>query len=202
MKWDARKKKYVRQTLGQVGVGAASAASERGGKRVRDESGSAITVGTRSSAKGGKARGKNGLVDGEMYDKWQKSTKKRIQSVGEEETSAARGAGATYNREQRQLMKGGRRWHTATAPLPNANVRSELRSEEQIIKIRKQAEKKRARSGGKGGGGKGGGGKGGGGKGGGKGGRAGSAFGGRGGGGIRKGAQQNGKTKRGQGRGR
>ena len=97
---------------------------------------------------------------------------------------------------------GGRRWHTATKPLPNANVRSEIKSDAQIAKARKLALKKKG--GGKGGGGKGGGGKGGGGGGkgdGGKGGggEGGGGKGGRGGGGDRGGDQGECRGRRGRG---
>jgi len=42
-KWDARKKKYVRETLGQVGA-VADLLPSRGGKRQRDESGNVISA--------------------------------------------------------------------------------------------------------------------------------------------------------------
>ena len=71
MRWDARKKKYVRETLGQVGA-VADLLPSRGGKRQRDESGNVI------SAK----KGKDGkpITDGELYNKWRKASKKRIQA--------------------------------------------------------------------------------------------------------------------------
>ena len=147
MKWDARKKKYVRQTLGQVGFDATSSISDRGNKRTRDESGNIVAK--------NKGKGQNGIVDGEMYKQWQKSSRRRIQRVGEEENVATRGGAQNYNRDQQKSMKFGRRWHTATAPLPNANLKSELRSDEQISKTRRLAEKKKARlAAKKGGGGK------------------------------------------------
>ena len=39
LKWDLKKKKYVRQVLGQTGIGATDGITDRGKKRLRDESG-------------------------------------------------------------------------------------------------------------------------------------------------------------------
>ncbi|EOD14477.1 hypothetical protein EMIHUDRAFT_196834 [Emiliania huxleyi CCMP1516] len=68
MRWDARKKKYVRETLGQVGA-VADLLPSRGGKRQRDESGNVI------SAK----KGKDGkpITDGELYNKGRAGGRRR-----------------------------------------------------------------------------------------------------------------------------
>ena len=42
LKWDQKKKKYVRETLGQSGVGATDGIGDRGKKRLRDESGKLV----------------------------------------------------------------------------------------------------------------------------------------------------------------
>ena len=130
LKWDQKKRKYVRQALGQTGIGATDGISDRGHKRVRDESGNLVKE---------KAN---------LYEVWQKRSKRRIQTPGEAES-----AEAGEFMQPRKRSKGGRFFHTATKPLPNSNVRSELRSEEQISKMRNEKAKKRdGKGGGKGGG--------------------------------------------------
>ena len=42
LKWDQKKRKYVREVLGQTGVGAAVGVADRGKKRLRDESGQLV----------------------------------------------------------------------------------------------------------------------------------------------------------------
>eukprot|EP00967_Tisochrysis_lutea_P133892 scaffold235742_cov28-Tisochrysis_lutea.AAC.4 len=146
MRWDARKKKYVRETLGAVGVGAAELLANRGGKRMRDESGNLIPL------KVGKA-GKDSS-DGELYSKWMKASKRRIQAPGESEEARVGGHAAYAQQKMLSKRKAGR-WHTATKALPNSGVKSELRSEEQIGKMRRDKAKKAGKGGGKGGGAKG-----------------------------------------------
>ena len=162
--WDKRKKKYVRETLGHVGEVAGLGLDDRARKRLRDE--------------GGKLRRGGGSAKDEknLYDGWKKASKRRIQAPGE----AEEGGGGPEAARRRVT---GRRWHTKTAPLPNSDVRSEIKSADEIRKNRKLAEKRKGGGkgggrkggggGGKGGGKKGGGGKGGGGKGRGGGGRGG-----------------------------
>ena len=128
LKWNQKKRKYVRETLGQQGIGATDSIGDRGKKRTRDESGRLIKE---------KAN---------LYEAWQKSSKRRIQAPGESESQHA--AEAMPNKKRFAF---GRRWHTATAPLPNAGVRSELKSDAQITKERKVQARKAAKGGGKGG---------------------------------------------------
>ena len=67
LKWDHKRRKYVRETLGQSGIGATDGVGPRGKKRTRDESGNLIKE---------KAN---------LYEAWQKTSKKRIQQPGERE---------------------------------------------------------------------------------------------------------------------
>ena len=97
-----------------AGVGATDAIANKAKKRTRDESGAII--------KG----------DKNVYEEWRKSSKKRIPMPGEKE---AEDSGEGFRGGSKHI-RGGRRWHTATAPLPNANVKSELKSEAQIVKER------------------------------------------------------------------
>ena len=154
----------------QVGVGATESAPDRAAKRRRDESGAVIKKGA-----GGKKEKDN------LYATWRKESKRRIQAPGEVESG-----GDGHAAFAKKARGGGRYKHTRTRAQPNAHVGSEIKSDAQIAKARREREKKlnRGKGGGKGGGGKGGGrggGKGGGGKGGG-GGRGGGKGGGRGGG--------------------
>lgn len=72
MHWDARKKKYVRATMSELGEG-------RGQKKLRTESG--VTVSGSSQA------------TGEIYKKWQKRTNKTVSLAGGDEDDGNEGGG-------------------------------------------------------------------------------------------------------------
>ena len=129
----------------QVGVGATDNAPDRASKRRRDESGAVI-------------KKASGLKDQDnLYAKWRKESKRRIQAPGE--TEAGGDGRAAF---LRQGKPGARYQHTKTRPQPNAHLQKELKTEEQIAKARREKEKKLNRgkgsAKGKGHGGKGGGG--------------------------------------------
>ncbi|KAG8467560.1 hypothetical protein KFE25_000876 [Diacronema lutheri] len=185
-RWDARKKKYVRER-----IGVAQLLSESGKAKAARQKG--------AGSKGAKKE------SGALYSAWTKREQRRIQAPGEEEDLSRAGD------KPRVGFKG--RWYKA--PVPNASVKSELKPLAKISKDRKLAAKKLSMfhlrqkrggaSGGRGGGGRGGGGRGGGGRGGGGrggGGRGGGGGGGRGGGGRGGGSGRGRGGGRGGGRGR
>ncbi|KAL1508816.1 hypothetical protein AB1Y20_004911 [Prymnesium parvum] len=131
LRWDQKKRKFVRETLGQTGIGATDSLAGKDKKRRRDESGRLIDT----------------SEDKNLYEVWRKSSKKRIPMPGEKEVE---GSGDGFRGASRHT-KNGRRWHVATKPLPNANVKSEIKTDAQIAKARKLKAKKAGKGGGKGG---------------------------------------------------
>ena len=107
-------RRYVHSQLGQSDNVATDDAAARGKKRVRGESGQRITE------------------QANLYEAWQKSSKRRIQAPGESEgPEAADGSDA-----RKRVAKGGKRWHTATRSLPNAGGSGEVKMGQQIAKAR------------------------------------------------------------------
>lgn len=114
--WDKRKKKYVK----------ASMEEHIAAKRIRNESGTLIRVKNR----------------GELYEKWQKKTRKRVSNAGGEE--GASGEGGKLSTNVRLLSRAAR---DSATEVPNSHISDEVKDEQTIRKERKEKQKRRDRNG-------------------------------------------------------
>ena len=105
LRWDAKKRKFVKQSLEEM------SAMGKGAKRMRTESG--------VSGKG------SALPTGQMYEKWKKKSKREVNTMG---------TGDDYDDRPRPNVK------------VNRGVRDEVRSADDIRKLRKQGESRKLKN--------------------------------------------------------
>jgi len=132
MHWDKRHNRYVQTTMAEL-----AQRKGKGAAKLRTESGALVS------------KRKKAAQAGSIYEKWQKSTNRRVAMVGESEDAAN---GTAQKIDWRNKKRGRAQFQAAKAAGkmvnagPSKKAKSELRSAEEIAALRRKAEKQKIKN--------------------------------------------------------